>query len=49
MAEAACMLLFHVMNGGAASENAGRIHAVVSVEFIIRASTAEARQKMDGG
>jgi LacI family transcriptional regulator len=48
MAEAACMLLFHVMNGGVASENASCIHAVVSVEFIIRASTAEARQKMDG-
>jgi DNA-binding LacI/PurR family transcriptional regulator len=43
MAEATCMLLFHVMNKGAVSEDAGRIHAVVSVEFIARASTAAPR------
>ena len=40
MAEAACMLLAHVMSEGVASESAGRIHAVVSAEFMLRASTA---------
>jgi len=44
MAEAACMLLFHVMSEGAVSENASRIHAVVSVEFMVRASTAAPRK-----
>lgn len=43
MAEAACMLLFHIMNEGTISENAGRIHAVVSVEFMVRASTGKPR------
>jgi len=43
MAEAACMLLAHVTREGAASESAGRIHAVVSAEFVLRASTAPPR------
>jgi len=44
MAEAACMLLSHVMREGTAGENAGsRIHAVVSAEFLMRASTAPPR------
>ena len=44
MAEAACMLLKHIMDNGAAGEESGsRMHVVVSAEFMIRASTAPPR------